>query len=105
MRREGNITMNPKFDPLFFSAELGAASELDLHGTSVAIALGELEQFLHAHWYHKEQIVRIIHGRGSGVLRQAIHRWLKTHPKMIAEFRDSTRTDEVGAVTYVAFRL
>jgi DNA mismatch repair protein MutS2 len=91
-------------DPLFFSAELGQASELDLHGVTVAMALGELEHFLHAHWHHREPIVRIIHGRGSGTLRQAIHKWLKLHPKMVAEFRDSTRIDEVGAVTYVAFQ-
>ena len=95
----------PSLDSLFFSAELGSSPELNLHGTTVAIALGELDHFLHAHWHHKEPIVRIIHGRGSGTLRQAIHKWLKHQPKMVLAFRDSTRMDEVGAVTYVVFRL
>ena len=91
-------------DPLFFSAELGGALELDLHGSSVDVALGQLDSFLHVHWHHHEEIVRIIHGRGTGTLRLAIHRWLKGQPKMVAAFRDSTRLDEAGAVTYVAFR-
>ncbi len=90
-------------DPLFFSAELGGAPELDLHGSSVDVAIGQLDPFLHAHWHHREPIVKIIHGRGTGALRLAIHRWLKGQSRMVEEFRESTRLDEAGAVTYVAF--
>jgi Mismatch repair ATPase (MutS family) len=89
-------------DALFFSAELGGAPELDLHGMNSDIAIGELDYFLNRQWHHKEPIIKIIHGRGSGILRQAIHTWLKQHKKLILAFRDSTQLDEAGAVTYIA---
>ncbi len=92
-------------EALFFSAELGGAIELDLHGMRIENAIRELEHFLHAQWYHKEPIVRVIHGRGSGQLRQAIHTWLKLHKKIVATFRDSTNSHEAGAVTYVVLNV
>lgn len=90
---------------LFFSAELGGAPELDLHGMSSDAALKELDYFLNRQWHHKEPILKIIHGRGTGVLRKAIHSWLKRHKPLVLAFRDSTRLDEVGAVTYIVVHL
>ena len=54
--------------------------ELDLHRLTVDEALPKIDEFLYdmyrAGLYH----VRIVHGKGSGVLRQEVSRYLATHP-------------------------
>ena len=48
-------------------------------------------------------VVKIIHGRGKGVLQDVLRRWLSKQlfHKKIAYFRASDRFDEMGAVIYV----
>lgn len=91
-----------ELDSLFFAAELGGAPEIDLHGWSRENAIKELELFLHAEWYRKARVIKVIHGRGAGTLRNTLHAWLNKETQLVLAFRDSTRMDEVGAVTYVA---
>jgi DNA mismatch repair protein MutS2 len=50
--------------------------EIDLHGYSEADALITLELFLHHAITHRMPRIRIIHGKGNGILREAVRREL-----------------------------
>jgi len=54
--------------------------ELDLRGETVAAALLELEKYLDDAAVANISEVRIIHGKGTGALRQAIHEFLAKSP-------------------------
>lgn len=54
--------------------------ELDLHCLTIDEALPKLEQFLHASFQAGLYRVWIVHGKGTGVLRQEVGRYLSGHP-------------------------
>ncbi len=54
--------------------------ELDLRGQSVEDAVPEMEDYLDAAYMAGMPFVRIIHGKGTGVLRAAIRERLHGHP-------------------------
>ena len=56
------------------------SDELDLHGLTVDEALTLVDTFLYQS--HKAGLRRVwvIHGRGTGVLRQAVRHYLTQHP-------------------------
>ena len=55
-------------------------SELDLHNLTVDEALYELERFLNKSVGNALYTVWIIHGKGEGILRAEVNRYLKGHP-------------------------
>ena len=56
--------------------------EADLRGMDVTEALGEVDRALDRSVLAGLTEVRIIHGVGTGVLRAAVHKHLKTHPQV-----------------------
>lgn len=59
-----------------------AKSEIDLRGMTADEAVSTVERFIDtAHMRHVEE-VRIIHGKGTGVLRQAVQQSLKRNPQV-----------------------
>ncbi len=54
--------------------------EIDLHGFSAQEALVTLELFLHQEFKQRTLRVRVIHGKGAGILRAAVRRELSRHP-------------------------
>lgn len=59
----------------------GASSgEIDLHGLTVDEALPKLDSFLHSAFRAGYYEVRIVHGKGSGILRREVDRYLSSHP-------------------------
>ena len=54
--------------------------EINLHGQRVDEALGNVEQFLDDASLASLDTVRIVHGKGTGTLRQAIREYLDEHP-------------------------
>jgi len=58
--------------------------ELDLHGLSVEEALYTLEQFLNKAFKDGLYKIWVIHGKGTGIMRQAVTDYLKGHPLVIS---------------------
>ncbi|MBI3158656.1 MAG: endonuclease MutS2 [Chloroflexi bacterium] len=54
--------------------------ELSLRGQSVDEALETLDRYLDSAWLAGLPYVRIVHGKGTGKLREAVRRELKGHP-------------------------
>ena len=54
--------------------------EIDLHGMTVDEALPRLDEFIHAAYRAGYYQVRIVHGKGSGILRREVGRYLSNHP-------------------------
>jgi DNA mismatch repair protein MutS2 len=53
------------------------STELNLLGKTVDEALAELDKYLDDAYISHVSSVRVVHGKGTGALRQAIHRYLK----------------------------
>lgn len=63
---------------------LTAPTELNLLGKRVDEALDALAKFLDDALLAGHQTVRIVHGKGTGKLRQAVHDYLRAHPQVRA---------------------
>lgn len=80
------------------ATERNASTEIDLRGQTVEEALLEVDFFIdRAVMSHLEQIT-IIHGKGTGALRAAIHSHLKRH-KSIKSYRLGTFGEGESGVT------
>ncbi|MDD3304313.1 MAG: Smr/MutS family protein [Clostridia bacterium] len=55
-------------------------NEIMLRHQTVEIALDNLDKFVSDAISHKEKRIRIIHGRHGGILRRAVHTYLKESP-------------------------
>ncbi|NQV90320.1 Smr/MutS family protein [Candidatus Uhrbacteria bacterium] len=87
-------------ESIIFGAELGNPMEFDLHGMDVLEARHEIEQALNQAFMAGEQVLKIVHGRGTGKLREAVHAYLKGNP-LVEYYRDAEAIHSVGGVTYV----
>ncbi len=77
-------------DLLLFGAEMAGSSipALDLHGKRTFEIEEELDQFLSSEFFSGSQAVRIIHGFGTGALKNTINKFLSNHP-LVRFFRTS----------------
>lgn len=53
---------------------------LDLHGLTVEDGMEQLDKFVDSAVVNRLQTIKIIHGHGSGRLRNAVSQYLKAHP-------------------------
>lgn len=72
--------------------------ELDLRGLTVDDMLIELDRYLDTAYLAGLPFVRIIHGKGTGALRQAVRDELRGHP-LIKEFRTGEASEGGEGVT------
>jgi len=75
--------------------------EIDLHGMHLQEALEKLDRYLDDAVLSDLESVRIIHGVGTGALREAIRNFLTNHPA-ISSYRPA-EMDEGGAGATIAF--
>jgi len=54
--------------------------EIDVRGWRPDEAMREVDQYLHDNYMHGHGTIRIIHGKGTGALRNAIREQLRGHP-------------------------
>jgi len=74
--------------------------ELDLRGLMVDEMLVELDRYLDTAYLAGLPWVRIIHGKGTGALRQAVREELRHHP-LVSEFRPGDVGEGGDGVTVV----
>ena len=82
---------------------LGASPEVDLRGLTGEEAILELDRFLDQAVLGKLQEVRIIHGKGTGVVRQRVREHLKRSPYVRA-FRPGKYGEGEDGVTVAELR-
>ena len=63
-------------------APTSGGMEVDLRGQSADEAIMELERFIDTAIRRRLETVRIIHGKGTGVLRKAVQQRLKAMPQV-----------------------
>ena len=91
-------------DAKIFAAEFsGNAPSIDLHGFDTVAAPHELDVFIHSSVLHGEDVIQIIHGRGTGKMRDVVHQFLSVHP-FVEVFQDGSSLGEVAGVTYVVLK-
>jgi DNA mismatch repair protein MutS2 len=79
-----------------------APDELRLRYLTVDEALPRLERFLHDTYSTGLNQVRIIHGKGTGMLRETVRRVLGKHP-LVKTFRAGDKWEGGEGVTIVEF--
>ncbi len=78
-------------------------SEINVIGLNVEEALFVIDKFLDDACLAKLQTVRIVHGKGTGKLRNGIHRFLKNHPH-VQSFRLGTYGEGEMGVTVIELK-
>jgi DNA mismatch repair protein MutS2 len=73
------------------------AEELDLHRLTVDEALPQLEEFLNTAFRAGLRRVWLVHGKGTGVLRREVGRYLSGHPLVKSHGPADSRHGGIGA--------
>jgi DNA mismatch repair protein MutS2 len=81
----------------------GALSEVNVIGCTVDEAITRVEKFLDESTVSDQQVVRIIHGHGTGQLRRGLAAFLKEHP-LVAKFDLAPTNQGGGGVTVVELK-
>lgn len=77
-----------------------ARSRIDVRGMRADEAVSEVERLLDQALQTGQQRVEILHGKGTGALRQAIHEFLSGSPE-VASFEDAPWNEGGEGVTYI----
>lgn len=85
------------------SKSLSVSTEINLLGRTVDEALPELDKYLDDAYLAHLSSVRVVHGKGTGALRSAIHSHLK-HLSYVKEFRLGEYGEGDAGVTIVTFK-
>jgi len=76
--------------------------EFDMRGERVEEGIPKLERYLDNAYMARLPWVRIIHGKGTGALRDAVRNMLRQHP-VVAEFRNGESGEGGDGVTVAKF--
>ncbi len=76
------------------------SNELDLHALTVDEALLKLDQFLNDAFVAGFYQVRIVHGKGTGTLRQAVAEYLNKH-RLVRAYRSGWSGEGGAGATIV----
>ena len=80
------------------------SSEINLIGLTVDEAIPIIDKYLDDCYMAKLSPIRIVHGKGTGALRNGIHRYLKTN-KLVDTFRLGTFGEGEMGVTVVTLKI
>lgn len=77
--------------------------ELDLRGQTVDEGLDEIDRRLDAAFLAGMPFIRVIHGKGTGRLRRAIRKWLKSNP-YVQTFETGSESEGGEGVTIIRIK-
>jgi DNA mismatch repair protein MutS2 len=80
------------------------SNELDLHALTVDEAIMKLDRYLHDAFRSGYYTVTIVHGKGTGILRNAVRQYLQGHPLVKSHRWGEPREGGIG-VTVVELAL
>ncbi|GIV16868.1 MAG: endonuclease MutS2 [Armatimonadota bacterium] len=89
--------------PVNLARTASISPEIMLRMQRVEEALANLERYLDEAYAAGLEQVRVIHGKGTGTLRQAVREYLRTHP-LVASYRSAEPAEGGDGVTVVTFR-
>jgi DNA mismatch repair protein MutS2 len=105
IKEEGGKEQMKKFYGKYkmdLSGAKNIGTELNLIGMNSADAIAELDKYLDSAYVSHLSSVRIVHGKGSGILRQAVHEHLKAAP-YVKSFKLGEFGEGDSGVTVVTF--
>ncbi|SHK29484.1 endonuclease MutS2 [Hespellia stercorisuis] len=85
------------------SKSLSISPEINLLGKTVDEAVAELDKYLDDAYISHLESVRVVHGKGTGALRQGVHNYLKRQ-KHVKSFRLGEFGEGDAGVTIVTFK-
>jgi DNA mismatch repair protein MutS2 len=85
------------------SKAMSISSEINLLGKTSDEAIAELEKYLDDAYIAHKTSVRIVHGKGTGALRTAVHNYLRRQ-KIVADYRLGEYGEGDAGVTIVTFK-
>ena len=71
-----------KMNKIGVKAERRGKMELDIRGCACDDGIYQLDQFIDQAVMSNISMISIIHGKGTGLLRAAVHKRLKNHPSV-----------------------
>jgi DNA mismatch repair protein MutS2 len=80
--------------------DFGANSRIDLRGERAEEAIRQVDDLISNALISNVDTLTIIHGKGTGALRAAIHEWLSAHPS-VQSFRLGELVEGGSGVTIV----
>lgn len=83
--------------------KFSGSTRIDLRGLRVNEAIRELDKFISEAILSNIGTITIIHGKGTGALRQGLHEYLSTHSQ-VESFREGTIEEGGAGVTVVKLR-
>src|SRR5690606_42164555 len=88
LRKVGGPVQPPKPSVTVVAASAGgglepSSGDLNVIGCTVDEALERTDRFLDAALVQERTSVRVIHGHGTGRLREALHGYLRRHPMVV----------------------
>lgn len=107
-RAETGQAKSPPFAPPQKTSEwtlvsTNTPSEIRVLGMHVDEAIAEVEKYLDRGILSSQSTLRLVHGKGKGILRNAIHELLKTHP-LVQSFRVGALQEGGDGVTIVTLK-
>ena len=88
---------------LKMSKAMNISAEINLLGRTGDEAISELEKYLDDAYIAHLPSVRIVHGKGTGALRTAVHNYLRRQ-KHVADYRLGEYGEGDAGVTIVTFK-
>lgn len=85
------------------SKSISVSTEINLLGRTVDEAISELDKYLDDAYLAHLPSVRVVHGKGTGALRNAVHSHLK-RLKYVKEYRLGEYGEGDAGVTIVTFK-
>jgi DNA mismatch repair protein MutS2 len=97
-RRASPETVAPRSVTVKMGSAPTPTIELDLRGQRVEDTLPQVDKYLDDAFLAGMPFVRIVHGKGTGALRQAVQQQLREHP-LVESFRSGERGEGGSGVT------